>query len=124
MKKVIACFFIIFIFNVVFAQEKEFDTPPELIGGQDTLRILTQQEYPSFAKKVGLEGDIIVEVEVDANGKVVGFEWIFGRQSFEKAVDKILKKVKYKPAIKNGAPVNAKIRQEIVFKLPPPQKEF
>lgn len=75
-------------------------------------------KYPPFAKKAGIEGTVILEVEVFADGTVGAVNVI---QSLESSIDRELisnvKKFKYKAATSNGKAVSVWITQPFEISL-------
>jgi len=75
-------------------------------------------EFPTEAKKLGLGGKVYVKFVVDVNGKVSRFENINApHPSFTKAIKTAFSQWKFKPAMKNGAPVEQTMELTIDFNL-------
>lgn len=75
-------------------------------------------EFPIEAKKLGLGGEVYVKFIVGVNGKVLRFENINApHPSFAKAIKTAFSQWKFKPAMKNGAPVQQKMELTIDFNL-------
>jgi protein TonB len=72
------------------------------------VRVLTSTlpEYPRRARQLGIEGLVVVEVEVDENGKVTSVRL---RQGLDEELDRIsveaVKKWMYDPALIDGQPI-------------------
>lgn len=83
------------------------DTPP-------TARI--EVTYPPEARSTHQEGVVLVTVKVDAEGHptVLALE---GPEVFQKAAREAVAKSAFRPAMKNGRPVEATVKIEVNFKL-------
>ncbi len=73
--------------------------------------------YPANAKETGIQGSVLISVNIDANGNVVSARAqsgpIFLRQA---AVDSV-KQWKYSPALQDGKPVPSLINISVDFRL-------
>ena len=75
-------------------------------------------EYPAVSRRRGIEGVVLLEVSVDREGKV-------GDVSVVRALDRELdraavaaaRRARFSPALKDGAPVAAKVRLPVRFEL-------
>ena len=78
-----------------------------------------QPQYPSSLKKKGVEGRVLIELVVDNKGAVVSakVKSTSGHKAFDDAALKAAKRTKFKPAIRGGKPVKAKVIYPISFKL-------
>jgi protein TonB len=78
-------------------------------------------EYPDFAMKSGLEGDVWVEAEVFANGKVGAVEikksLLAGPGGLDEAAIKAVKKWEFQPAESGGKPVACWVTFPVGFYL-------
>ncbi len=68
---------------------------------------MVEPEYPADALENGIEGYVIVEVQVSPSGKVhsAHARKVFGAESFEKASLDAVRRFRFKPKLKNGKPV-------------------
>jgi len=68
---------------------------------------MVEPEYPADALENGIEGYVIVEVQVAPNGKVHSAyaRKVFGAESFAKASLDAVRRFRFKPKLKNGKPV-------------------
>ncbi len=77
-----------------------------------------QLRYPPKAKKLGVEGTVILEVKIDEKGHVVSIRIIKkGGFGFDKAAIEMIKKSKFSPAYSHGKPIPVRMRFSIVFQL-------
>ena len=77
-----------------------------------------QPIYPSAMKDSGMVGEVTIEFVVDTQGNVQSPTIISSNNpSFEQPAIDAISKWKFKPGIKNGAPVNTKIRIPIESRL-------
>jgi protein TonB len=88
---------------------------PELIGGIKGLQ--GKIVYPEIAKRVGVEGKVIVQAIVDENGKVVSVNTVKGIGSGcdEVAMDAV-RNSKFVPGKQRGKNVKVQVTIPIVFK--------
>lgn len=74
--------------------------------------------YTQEARKYGIEGKLLIQAEIDEDGNVTGTKLInklgYG---LDEIVEKATKNTKFKPAIKNGNPVQSKVLLPITFIL-------
>lgn len=75
--------------------------------------------YPQRARELGIEGDLVVVILINSDGKVTSVEIISSPdQSIAKAARQtILSSWKFKPARNQGVPVKQRVKQKISFKL-------
>ena len=113
-----------------------YDQPPEPIGGFKAIQ--QNLRYPELARKAGIEGNVVVQVTIDEKGQVIDAEIMKslavatetnaeGNQVEEKlfendagcdqAAMEAIKAVKWKPAQKDGKPVQVSVSVPVVFKL-------
>lgn len=82
---------------------------------------LIQPEYPPFAKKSGIQGQVIVEVEVLASGNVGAIEirksLMSGPGGLDEAARKAVKQWKYQPAKSGGKAVSVWVTFPVDFSL-------
>jgi TonB family protein len=75
--------------------------------------------YPGWARRKGLEGLLVVALEILENGSVG--RWKIMRSTGEEALDQAAEKAfltwKFQPSIKNGRPVKTCIQVPIRFEL-------
>jgi protein TonB len=88
---------------------------PELIGGIKGLQ--SKIVYPEIARRVGVEGKVIVQAIVDETGKVVSVNTIKGIGSGcdEVAMDAV-RNSKFTPGKQRGKTVKTQVTIPIVFK--------
>lgn len=77
--------------------------------------------YPSEARRAGIEGRVMVGIEVDELGNVASTT-IIGESPkvLADAAVAALKQWKFRPHTYRGVPVKVRFRQPITFKLTPP----
>lgn len=76
--------------------------------------------YPDEALQEGIEGDVVVEVDIDAFGNVVRADIVEGLPVFRDAALEAALLLSFEPARQDGAPVPATIRVRLDFS--PPQE--
>jgi TonB family protein len=97
------------------------EVPPEYIGGEQQLNtdIRRYLVYPEDAKSRNISGNVIVEFEVDSNGKVLNSSVIEGIiPSMDSAAINVINFLdNWKPGTINGVPVKSTIKLPILFRL-------
>lgn len=88
---------------------------PQLIGGLKQLQ--GKIKYPEIAKRVGVEGKVLVQALVDENGNVISVNTLKGIGSGcdEEAMDAV-KNSKFTPGKQRGKNVKVQVTIPIVFK--------
>ncbi|MCK5154076.1 MAG: TonB family protein [Spirochaetales bacterium] len=75
-------------------------------------------EYPSQARRMKVEGTVILEADIDSEGKLIQLRIIkaagFG---FEEAAAEMLKESSFTPAVMDGRPVGVRMRFTIKFEI-------
>ena len=89
---------------------------PEPIGG---IRAIQENIlYPEIAKRAGIQGRVFVKAYIDSTGTVAKTEIIRGiGAGCDEAAMVAIKRVKFKPGIQDGKPVNVQVTVPILFKL-------
>ena len=98
------------------------EVKPELVGGVSALVkfINTHDLYPEKARSAGINGDIIVQFVVGANGIPKNFKVIQERPSglgFAEAAMKALRNMEFKPGMQKGEYVEVIMQQVINFRI-------
>lgn len=74
--------------------------------------------YPMAARQMRREGDVEMRLLIDASGEVAAVEVLTGgRTDFASSAERAVRKWKYRPAMKDGVPVQVKIVEKVSFKL-------
>jgi len=76
----------------------EYDRPPKPIRSPKPI-------YPLAAFKARIEGTVLVEVLIDAQGRVAGSRIAQSTLGLDDAALATVRKWLFKPAVKNGLPV-------------------
>ena len=78
-----------------------------------------QPRYPTQARRANQEGWVIVSYNIDTDGNVNGVKVLDAqpRHMFDREAVDAVERWKFKPATRNGVPVEANRQQRIVFKL-------
>ncbi len=96
---------------------------PNYIEGPDSLKrfLTTHIIYPEYEKEIGIEGRIIVEIDVNAEGIATNhtiIKHVDGAKNFDREAIRVLKLIpKWKPAIVDGVNSNGKLIIPITFSL-------
>jgi len=106
--------------SVYFVAVEQMPAP---IGGISAIQ--KNVRYPEIAKRAGIEGRVFVKAYIDSTGTVAKTELLrgIGGGCDEEAMSAV-KKVKFKPGLQRGKPVNVQVTVPILFKLDnTPEKE-
>lgn len=93
---------------------------PALSVSQPRLLARQQPEYPSAARRRGLEGRVVAEFDIDANGLVVNPRITTDSSSklFQRSVLKALEAYRYQPFMVDGEAIGLQgLREEFRFQL-------
>lgn len=97
------------------------ENPAEPEGGFEGFYkyVAKEIEYPKQARRMGVEGRVIVQVVIDKDGSIVEPKILKGIGSGcdEEAVRVLLKSPKWKPGKQRGRAVKVKVTVPIIFKL-------
>jgi TonB family protein len=78
-----------------------------------------QPEYPEVARQGHIEGTVVLQTTIDANGNVEDATLISGPPQLAPAAIVAVKQWKYKPYTLNGQPVKIETQTSVVFQLSP-----
>lgn len=94
-----------------------YDEPPVPIGGFAAIQ--RNLVYPEIARKAGVEGRVIVHVQIDEKGNVVRTKILqsLGNNGCDEAAVAAIKSVKWKPAKQRDRAVKVWVSIPVVFKL-------
>ena len=101
-----------------FGEFVAYDEPPEIIGGMAAL--LAALDYPTLARKAGIEGTVIIGVEVDEQGNTRRTKILKeqgANAGLEEAAIKAVKQMKWKPAYQRDKPIKVWISIPVRFRL-------
>lgn len=89
---------------------------PELIGGQAGLQ--SRVQYPTMARRAGIEGRVTVQFIVNENGDVENAQVVrgIGGGANEEAL-RVVNETKFKPGMQRGRPVRVQYSLSINFRL-------
>ncbi|MBI5532454.1 MAG: TonB family protein [Deltaproteobacteria bacterium] len=101
------------------APDKTPDKPapgPQVIPPQ--LKQFVSATYPADAEKQGLEGNVVLQLDIDAEGKVTGATVVNpAGHGFDEAAAEAAKQFTFAPALRNGKAVAARILYRYSFTL-------
>ena len=78
-----------------------------------------EPEYPQEARAKGLEGTVVLKVEISPEGDVTEATPVLGDPAFGPAAIHAVKQWKYNPYLLNGRPVAIETSVSLSFQLPP-----
>jgi protein TonB len=102
---------------------KETESAPvavPFVAIQETPKVIRREPaaYPSVALKLGIEGRVVVEVTVDAQGRPIQANVMESTSDiFDESATDAAMKTTYKPAVMSTGPVTAKVRVIFDFQL-------
>ncbi len=81
--------------------------------------VIESIEYPISCRKNGIEGEVIIEIQVDAKGKIMDYDFIESVcPELRNAVEKVIPDLDFIPAInENNELIPCKINIPISFEL-------
>jgi TonB family protein len=90
-------------------------------GESRDARITRQSKpaYPSAAREDGVEGTVVLEVSVGADGKVTSarVDKSSGDRRLDRAAAEAVQRWSYEPSLKDGTPIVSSMRVRVQFKL-------
>jgi protein TonB len=94
-----------------------FDKRPTPVGGYEA--ILSKVVYPDIAKKAGIEGEVIVAVQIDEKGNVISTRVMksLGPNGCDDAAMRAVRAVRWNPAYQRDMPVKVWVTIPVEFKL-------
>jgi protein TonB len=75
-------------------------------------------EYPKAAYETGREGTVVLEILIDAEGRVVDARVTKSITQFDRAALACVSQWRFMPAQRRGRPVQAKATAMVIFKRP------
>lgn len=93
------------------------DVPPEPIGGYQAIQ--QKLYYPAVARKAGIEGRVMVWVQIDEQGKVKRTRIMksLGHNGIDQSAMQAIRTVKWKPAMNGDKPISCWVAVPVEFKL-------
>ena len=85
-------------------------TPPRAIS-------TSSPQYPAIARQAHISGDVVVDAQVDVNGRVVSAQAVDGPSALRQAAVDAVRQWKYAPAMLDGVPTAAHIMVTVKFRL-------
>ena len=99
------------------ASNSEYDEPPAPKWGFRAIQ--ENLKYPEIARKAGIEGKVVLQLLISEEGKVLESKITesLGDNGCDKAAIEALRRIEWKPAIKDGKPIETRISIPVIFKL-------
>ena len=92
------------------------EVQPELIGGLEGLQ--SRVEYPEFARRAGIEGQVVVQFVVDERGNVVDPVVLRSPNDLlSEAAVKAVQESRFTPGQQRGRPVKVRFAVPVTFRL-------
>jgi TonB family protein len=98
-------------------------TPPNSVAvgiaeGEQHLVTKIEAVYPQLAKQARIEGKVVLNATVSAQGTVEKVTLVSGHPLLAAAATDAVKQWRYSPFLRQGEPVEARVAVEVVFSLP------
>lgn len=92
------------------------EQPPRLLGGLEELQ--KQLRYPQEARRLGVEGTVVLGFDVDEAGHVQAPTVLRGLgYGVDAEALRVLQTARFRPALQNGRPVRVTCTLPITFRL-------
>jgi len=78
-------------------------------------------DYPNSWKREGLQGTVHLRITIAKDGSVRDVKVVDGDSRLAKSAEKAVKQWRYKPALRNGEPVELQATVAVAFALKPVQ---
>ncbi len=89
---------------------------PEMIGGQQAL--YGEIDYPDFARKAGIEGQVILQFVVDEGGNVSSVQVLRGvHKLLDQEAIRAIGEMRFRPGKQRGKAVKVRMTQPVRFRL-------
>jgi periplasmic protein TonB len=95
-------------------------TPAPVKGGQlQQPRLISSAAavYPQQARADLIQGDVVIDLLIDATGKVTNMQVISGHPLLQRAAMDAVRQWKYEPARLNGQPISISTKVSVTFRL-------
>lgn len=93
------------------------DVLPVLLNKEEVLANL-RRYYPEAERKAGREAKVVVKLRLGVSGKVEAVDVLqSGGAAFDAAARQVAERMRFSPAMKDGAPIPVALPQVILFKL-------
>lgn len=91
----------------------------QVVSTEPVMTKYVQPRFPTQAQRTRTQGWVLVGYTVDTEGNVGGVQVVDAqpRHMFDREAVNAVERWKYKPATRNGTPVEAKLQKKIEFKL-------
>jgi len=92
---------------------------PELLNPDEVRREL-ERLYPLPLQRAGIGGSALVRFWIDENGDVRHWEFATstGQESLDRAIEKVVPKMRFRPALEYGEPIAVVVAVPITFVVP------
>jgi TonB family protein len=103
--------------RVYLLRGQDVDQPPEIVGGYAKVEEL--KKYPAAAEEDEAYGVIWLQCTVSAGGVATRVNLAQGgHPALETEALNVIQRLSFRPALKNGAPVQAQIQIPVIFQGP------
>lgn len=103
--------------RVYLVQGQDVDRPPEIVGGYAELERL--KDYPSAAEEDDAYGVIWLQSTISAGGVATRIQVAEGgHPALETEALNVVQRLDFRPAMKNGGPVQSEVQIPVIFQGP------
>jgi len=94
-----------------------YDVAPKPVGGYAAIQ--SQLKYPDVARQQGIEGRVLVHVQINQQGEVTGTKVLksLGKNGCDEAAVAAIRQVPWESALKDNEPVTVWVVVPVIFKL-------
>ena len=129
MKSIVAIFVLLLSFSQLPAQmippseQVKQDEQTDIGSDQDARpinlsEVLSEVQYPELARDAGIEGEVIIRIELDEAGRYVGYTEVASpSELLTEAVTDVMSQLYANPAIVNGEATTSAFKVRIGFKI-------
>lgn len=81
------------------------------------LEKFVRPSYPTAAKRMHIEGDVVLKLNIASDGSVQGIRILSGNSVLARAATEAVQQWRYQPAHLNGSPVSAEAKTVLTFRV-------
>lgn len=110
---------VLLFLSILFGVNGQQVTKEKDIQVSNYEEVLSEIEYPQICREKGIEGKVIVLLEIDEEGNIIYQKFIsYSSVDLMIAVEKSLQKFRFKPAMnETGQTIASRITMPVKFKL-------
>jgi len=98
------------------AQQPQLTVPPDAMAQRIVYRVIP--EYPELARQAGVQGTVVLDTVVSAEGAVTQARLVSGPEVLSQAAVDAVRRWRYEPYYVNGEPATVETTVAVNFRLP------